>query len=379
MLTTRWVRWFLFRCLARMVPPLRRWLNFPVDAVAALDVADEIIEDSEERLTLDIDDARFLEIHQRFLTLAKDNDVGDCSTYAQRYTPLRSELAIIENCIVSGRTLGVARACSMTLIRHEAGVANWNFAKPGVLQDRSVDRRRCFVLNSNGHYFHFLANDVLPLLYFLERHGERLGPVSIVASAAYAPFVANTLNALARAYPFIEPVFLAPDERLVDVDLVWHYRFAETGWIPTSREDANHLRDVLLQAYPEATAPSSHARNVFVSRGSTRLRRLSNEAGLNAALAARDFSIFAPDANHHRAQIETFRAARTIVSVHGAALTNLLFCEPGTRVVELFPSDRVKSVYFALSCRLGYRAVIGSPGDFRESFSVDIEDVLAAL
>jgi capsular polysaccharide biosynthesis protein len=66
--------------------------------------------------------------------------------------------------------------------------------------------------------------------------------------------------------------------------------------------------------------------------------------------------------------------------VHGAALTNLLFCEPGARIIELFPSDRIKSVYLALASRLDldYHPIIGSPGDLREAFRVDIPSVLAA-
>ncbi len=38
-------------------------------------------------------------------------------------------------------------------------------------------------------------------------------------------------------------------------------------------------------------------------------------------------------------QVRLFSSARLIVAQHGAALANLVFCRPGTRVLEIFPAD----------------------------------------
>ena len=35
-------------------------------------------------------------------------------------------------------------------------------------------------------------------------------------------------------------------------------------------------------------------------------------------------------------QIQLFRNAREVVAIHGGALTNLIYCTPGTRVLEVF-------------------------------------------
>ena len=94
-----------------------------------------------------------------------------------------------------------------------------------------------------------------------------------------------------------------------------------------------------------------------------------------------DFDLFFPKSDDHKSQIEAFRSARIVISVHGAGLTNLLFCQPGTLVIELLPSNHIKSAYCWLAMRLGlrYRAVICFSGDDQEAFAAKIPLVVAEL
>ena len=50
-----------------------------------------------------------------------------------------------------------------------------------------------------------------------------------------------------------------------------------------------------------------------------------------------------------------------IVGIHGAALTNLVFCRPGTRVLELLPSDMPWRHFYSLCSSGGmpYGVVLG--------------------
>ena len=118
-----------------------------------------------------------------------------------------------------------------------------------------------------------------------------------------------------------------------------------------------------------------------MTRGSARLRRLINEQAVVAALDAAGFETFEPASGNHREQVETFRNADVVVAVHGAALTNLMFCRPGTLVVELFAEDHVKSTYLWLAHRLGLHhvAVVGTPGDLNQGFSISAQDVVDAV
>ena len=378
MFTSRWIRWAICRKLCQWWPSLGHTLNFPLQAAFAGGFAEAVLEDETQELAFAADD---LEQAKAVLMSAAANDCGDVSTYASGSSTLRSFLFRIDHCIVSGHTMTVLDRTGGTVLALGTGSANWNEAKPTLLKRRAAPEGSFFTLTGNGHFYHFFANDVIPLLYFLRRHGPDIGPLHIVTRPDFPPFVRDTLRALCAAHANLHILELDRTERLVDVSALWLSRFAQTReWMPVTRAEANEL-GALLIAYHQIPAAGDADRLLFVSRGSTRLRRLDNEAELVAELIELGFEFFVPKAEDHRAQIEAFRSARIVVAVHGAALTNLLFCQPGTLVVELFPSNHVKSTYCWLAMRLGlrYRAVTGFWGDYLQGFPVKVGDVLALV
>ena len=65
-------------------------------------------------------------------------------------------------------------------------------------------------------------------------------------------------------------------------------------------------------------------------------------------------------------QAEIFGSAEVVVGAHGAALTNLVFCRPGTRVVELFSPAYVNPCYrdLCVAANLRHAAVVGDGRDW---------------
>ena len=52
-------------------------------------------------------------------------------------------------------------------------------------------------------------------------------------------------------------------------------------------------------------------------------------------------------------QSKIFASANTIVAFHGAALTNLIFCKKGTKVVEFFNPEYINVCYWAIANCVG--------------------------
>ncbi|OZH55086.1 hypothetical protein AFK68_06815 [Hydrocoleum sp. CS-953] len=52
-------------------------------------------------------------------------------------------------------------------------------------------------------------------------------------------------------------------------------------------------------------------------------------------------------------QIATFAHAKIIVAPHGSGLTNIVFCNPGTKVIELFSPHYLRYYYWHISQLLG--------------------------
>jgi capsular polysaccharide biosynthesis protein len=65
-------------------------------------------------------------------------------------------------------------------------------------------------------------------------------------------------------------------------------------------------------------------------------------------------------------QIDHFAAAEVVVAPHGAALTNLNFCSPGVRILELFAPGYLNPGYWTIADNLPdatYRYLVGRGAD----------------
>jgi capsular polysaccharide biosynthesis protein len=118
-----------------------------------------------------------------------------------------------------------------------------------------------------------------------------------------------------------------------------------------------------------------------VTRRGTKLRQITNEAELVADLERRGFRTLQATWRNHPEQVEAFSRAAVVIGVHGAGLTNIVFAQPGTHVVEIFPADHRKTTYLHLSAEhdLVYQPFFGSPQGANQAFSVDTKAFFAAL
>lgn len=132
-------------------------------------------------------------------------------------------------------------------------------------------------------------------------------------------------------------------------------------------------------------------RRFFITRSGTTRRRIINEAELIAALAAKGFEVMRPEMLNLKEQIDLFAEAEIIVGATGAALTNMLFMQPGSSVVALYNNVLLESPgsrYFdALADAAGLRfAIVAGHGSncgiqrlVDADFEVDITAVQHAI
>jgi capsular polysaccharide biosynthesis protein len=73
-------------------------------------------------------------------------------------------------------------------------------------------------------------------------------------------------------------------------------------------------------------------------------------------------------------QATLFASAATVVAPHGAGLANLVFCAPGTRVVELITPAWVRATYWQLAAcvKLQYSYLKCSLYEGRDAYPQDI-------
>ncbi|WP_342148080.1 glycosyltransferase family 61 protein [Methylorubrum sp. SB2] len=88
---------------------------------------------------------------------------------------------------------------------------------------------------------------------------------------------------------------------------------------------------------------------IYLSRSDAPDRRVVNEDAFETYLKSIGFRCFAASEYTPVEQASIFHHADTVVSLHGAGMTNVLFCKPGTKVLEIIPSTYSTPAFWVLA------------------------------
>ena len=148
--------------------------------------------------------------------------------------------------------------------------------------------------------------------------------------------------------------------------------FFATGWSVPSLAGApgnvppwaiDFLRSQLLKS-----APATREKRVYVSRAKASGRKILNEEEILPLLFRRGFVRVILEEMSLGEQIGLFAEAEAVVAPHhGAGLTNLAWCAPNTKVVEIFSPLYVNLCYWAIASltQADYYYLLGSAEGLR--------------
>ena len=92
----------------------------------------------------------------------------------------------------------------------------------------------------------------------------------------------------------------------------------------------------LVKSLGSKIQPSKNTPRIYIRRQGNVYRRIGNETELENSLKSKGFIVIDAASIPVREQIALFKGAEIVVSAHGSALTNLVFCQPQTSVIEIF-------------------------------------------
>jgi len=100
---------------------------------------------------------------------------------------------------------------------------------------------------------------------------------------------------------------------------------------------------------------------IYISRLKATRRRTLNETDVIDLLRSRGFKIYTLEEMSMDEQIRLFNTAKVVVAPHGAGLSNITFCKPGTSIIEIFTPNWIKDCYWRISnhCNLDYHSLVG--------------------
>ena len=225
------------------------------------------------------------------------------------------------------------------------------------------------------HYFHFTLDGLRRLCECL-RHDETLHAATILMRPTLQPYQQSARAFLEAHYPSLKFLHVAADCKVLCEHLLLRTRerpavidtFANGGSI-------RGVRDHYLDHY-RVTRATPH-RRLLIDRNREKRRNLLNQDRLTAALRPLGFETVDPGVLDHADQVRLFSDAEAVVAVEGSALTNLIYCQPGTRVLEIRP-DRLRFPFWIGLCKqlgLHHRGVIGTTAGRHMHVTVDVDDV----
>jgi len=122
-------------------------------------------------------------------------------------------------------------------------------------------------------------------------------------------------------------------------------------------------------------------RRLYISRGSAGYRRVLNEADVVRLLDEFGFEEAKFESMSVRQQAAAIASSEVIVAPHGGGLSNLIFCRPATKVIEIYSPELVAGYFWKVSAQLGldyyYLLGKGSPSstdvDYPQSWDAHVD------
>lgn len=238
-----------------------------------------------------------------------------------------------------------------------------------IFHNRVVSGTIIFIPNIEN-YFHLMVDYLLPPLCAIIRGPERYSHVTFVMQRKFPMvelfcFILNDLGLSTSV------LAIGRFDRVTGGTLLFGGAEPRDSGAAFAYPDEMRKVGLMIDRYlPVNQAP----RRVFVTRMNATRRRILNEAEFKNLLKLYNIETVELSFDNPLDQVSFFRNAELVISIHGAALTNLIWSK-NAKVIEIFPQNLRPKHYLNIASQMGldYRPFIGSAGDKREDFEIDIE------
>ncbi len=187
-------------------------------------------------------------------------------------------------------------------------------------------------------YYHFLLEEVPRLLWVVEQYPK----VKILIAADAHNFARQILDMLVfnRAISGYETV---SSDKILHCDVyIFTQAEAYSGFVHSS--DIS----ILLKYFSVESVKPISSRKVYISRKNSS-RSFDNESDVEKMLKKQGYDVVYCELLTFAEQIALFQSASTVIAAHGAGLANLVWCQPGAHVFELFSPKHFNDCYARLS------------------------------
>ena len=199
-----------------------------------------------------------------------------------------------------------------------------------------------------GHVYYHWMLDIIPRIDILLRSGIDLEEIDwFVVNNIDRDFQIETLEFL--GIPSNKIIISDRHSYLQADELIVPSFPGHLDWVPKST--ITFLRKTFLPAI-DRSQQAEFPKRIYISRAQARGRVVINEDKTIEIISQLGFQTVVLEKLSVLEQVSLFANAEAIISPHGSSLTNLVFCSPGTVVIELFSPHYLRTDYWILSQQL---------------------------
>ena len=193
--------------------------------------------------------------------------------------------------------------------------------------------------NKSENYFHWMTEALTRVLSF--NKVDENSTILLPENFKKLEFVSKTLDSLNADYKFYRNNYLLKVNTL----------FLTNHTAPAGNYNSQIIRNLHFKLNEGHS--TTKKRRLWLSRKYSDRRFLLNEDSIVRMLEKYDVEVFYPEMHSYTEQVKKYREAEFIGGMHGAALTNMLYMEKNTNVLELRDvNDSHNNCYYSLSASL---------------------------
>jgi capsular polysaccharide biosynthesis protein len=205
-------------------------------------------------------------------------------------------------------------------------------------------------------YYHWMI-DILPRLILLKNSPLFDKIDYFVFNKVSQPFQTYTLNQIG-----------IPQQKIIQTKNLFHYHYKTENLIfPSFTSAFNSSSTLTIESLKNTFCPKNKLQDdsnklIFISRRNINGRTLLQEKQIYEYLNQKGFTRFYAEDYSLPEQIKIFYNSKVIIGPHGSGFTNIVFCKPQTKIIDICAPEWINDCFMDISrlCKLNYHRIIGN-------------------
>lgn len=358
----REIRWLFWRTMCRIIPLIRSLIHFYDEGRYAHQVLDTPFWHHKTSRTLQECNISLTEDDKAFIKECWNKEYEIIPEVIDRH----ESLYVVEGVRIYGHT-GVTVKDRYVLIDANASQTsvNRNFCKARFMMTAKQGDPKTLYHNMVGvsvghkHFYHFFIDLFFHVFCLLKAfpdintlHKAGFDTVTILIRDDLSSFQRQAYDYITQHYPYVKLEILHLNEYYHHANIsytdLWQNIY--TSYLP---QDYISFIKRIFTPDPDFNANGRY----YISRDDTKNRQISNEEEVVAYLHEHGFERIYPASLPLSQQIAVFAHSKEIISMAGAAFTNLIHAHPQTSIIIFYPKGLVGSQYLWLAKAVGLKNV----------------------